>query len=59
MPGTPKSGTTWLQGILAMLIAGDAEVDAQTSMKSAWIDINIRPVEDVMARLAASTTRRR
>lgn len=54
----PKSGTTWLQGILAMLIAGDAEVDAQTSMKSPWIDINIRPVEDVMARLAAQTHRR-
>ena len=30
----PKSGTTWTQGILAMLIAGDPEVDAQTSMKS-------------------------
>ena len=54
----PKSGTTWMQGILAMLIAGDAEVDAQTSMKSPWIDINIRPVEDVMARLAAQTHRR-
>ena len=26
----PKSGTTWMQGILAMLIAGDPEVDAQT-----------------------------
>lgn len=54
----PKSGTTWTQGILAMLIAGDVEVDAQTSMKSPWIDINIRPVEDVMARLAAQTHRR-
>ncbi len=54
----PKSGTTWTQGILAMLIAGDPEVDAQTSMKSPWIDINIRPVEEVMARLAAQDHRR-
>jgi len=54
----PKSGTTWTQGILAMLIAGDPEVDAQTSMKSPWVDISIRPVEDVMARLAAQDHRR-
>lgn len=54
----PKSGTTWTQGILAMLIAGDPEVDAQTSMKSPWIDIAIRPVEEVMARLAAQNHRR-
>ena len=54
----PKSGTTWTQAILAMLIAGDPEVDAQTSMKSPWIDINVRPLEDVMARLEAQEHRR-
>ncbi len=54
----PKSGTTWTQGILAMLIAGDPEVDAQTSMKSPWIDINIRDLDEVMARLAAQQHRR-
>ena len=54
----PKSGTTWTQGILAMLIAGDREVDAQTSMKSPWIDINIRDLDEVMARLEAQEHRR-
>ena len=54
----PKSGTTWTQGILAMLIAADPEVDAQTSMKSPWIDISTRPIEEVMARLEAQEHRR-
>lgn len=54
----PKSGTTWTQGILAMLIAGDPEVDAETSMKSPWIDISIRDVEEVMGRLEAQDHRR-
>lgn len=54
----PKSGTTWMQGILAMLIAGDPEVDAQTSMRSPWIDINIRDLGEVMARLEAQAHRR-
>jgi aryl sulfotransferase len=54
----PKSGTTWMQGILAMLIAGDPEVDAQTSMRSPWIDITIRDLSEVMARLEAQEHRR-
>jgi aryl sulfotransferase len=54
----PKSGTTWTQGILAMLIAGDPEVDAQTSMKSPWIDFTMRDLGEVMARLEAQEHRR-
>jgi len=54
----PKSGATWMQGILAMLIARDSEVDAQTSMKSPWIGINIRDLGEVMARLEAQAHRR-
>ncbi|SMX36933.1 sulfotransferase domain-containing protein [Maliponia aquimaris] len=53
-----KSGTTWTQGILAMLIAADPGVDAQTSMKSPWIDIALRPLDEVMARLEAQDHRR-
>ncbi len=53
-----KSGTTWTQGILAMLIAGDPQVDAELSMKAPWIDIKIRPLEEVMARLDAQEHRR-
>lgn len=54
----PKSGTTWMQGILAMLISGDPETDAQTAFKSPWIDITVRDVAEVMARLAAQDHRR-
>lgn len=54
----PKSGTTWTQGILALLLSGDPEVDAQTSMKSPWIDIKFRDLNEVMARLEAQDHRR-
>ncbi len=54
----PKCGTTWTQGILAMLIAGDSMVDAQTSMKSPWIDISTRDLQEVMERLKAQDHRR-
>lgn len=54
----PKSGTTWTQSILALLISGDPMVDAQTSMKSPWIDISIRDIAEVMARLEAQEHRR-
>lgn len=54
----PKSGTTWTQGILAMLIAEDPEVDAQTSFKSPWIDFSMRPIDEVIARIEAQTHRR-
>lgn len=53
-----KSGTTWTQSILVLLILGDPGVDAQTSMKSPWIDINIRDVAELMARLEAQEHRR-
>lgn len=54
----PKSGTTWTQSILAMLIAGDPATDADTAYKSPWIDISVRSVEEVMERLAAQEHRR-
>lgn len=54
----PKSGTTWTQSILALLISGDPGVDAQISMKSPWIDMRFRDLEEVMARLDAQDHRR-
>jgi len=54
----PKSGTTWTQSILALLISGDPEIDAETSMKSPWIDFNVRELSEVMARLEAQDHRR-
>lgn len=54
----PKSGTTWTQSILALLIAGDPNVNADVSMKSPWIDMTFRPIEEVMERIEAQTIRR-
>jgi aryl sulfotransferase len=54
----PKSGTTWTQSILAMLITGDPDVDANTSMKSPWIDFSLRDLDEVMARIEAQEHRR-
>lgn len=54
----PKSGTTWVQAMLALLISGDVSVDVQPTFTAPWIDMDARPVDEVMARLAAQTGRR-
>ena len=54
----PKSGTTWTQGLVALLLSGDPEVNADVSMKSPWIDNSSREVSEVMDRLEAQTQRR-
>ncbi|MEM7488449.1 MAG: sulfotransferase domain-containing protein [Pseudomonadota bacterium] len=54
----PKSGTTWTQTILALLISGDPDVVPDLSMQSPWIEIHFRPLEEVMARLEQQTRRR-
>lgn len=53
-----KSGTTWVQGILALLISGDPQVDADISNKSPWLDISIPDVKEVLERLEAQGHRR-
>jgi len=54
----PKSGTTWIQAILSLLITGDPEVVAKPSQNAPWIDINVRDVAELMERLEAQTGRR-
>ncbi|KIN77343.1 sulfotransferase domain-containing protein [Sulfitobacter mediterraneus] len=54
----PKSGTTWIQAILALLISGDPQVDAKPSQNAPWIDINVRDIAEVVERLEAQTGRR-
>jgi len=54
----PKSGTTWIQAILALLISGDPEVDAKPSLNAPWIDMSARDIAEVMERLEAQTGRR-
>lgn len=54
----PKCGTTWMQTIVALLFSGDPGVETELSVKMPWVDIRIREMPEVAARLAAMTGRR-
>lgn len=54
----PKSGTTWMQTIVALLFSGDPEIDTQLSQKMPWVDIRFRPIAEVSARINAMPQRR-
>ncbi len=54
----PKCGTTWMQTIVALLLSGDPEVETELSVKMPWVDIRIREMPEVAARLDTMTHRR-
>ncbi|MEM8577817.1 MAG: sulfotransferase domain-containing protein [Pseudomonadota bacterium] len=54
----PKCGTTWMQTIVALLLSGDPEVETQVATRMPWVDIRLRDLDEVAARLAAMTHRR-
>ncbi|MFL4470560.1 sulfotransferase domain-containing protein [Tateyamaria armeniaca] len=54
----PKCGTTWMQTIIALLFSGDPEVETELSVKMPWVDIRIREMSEVAARLDAMQHRR-
>ncbi len=54
----PKCGTTWIQTIVALLFSGDPEVETELSVKMPWVDIRIREMSEVAARLEAMPHRR-
>ena len=54
----PKCGTTWMQTIVALLFSGDPEVETELSMKMPWVDIRLREMDEVAARLEAMPHRR-
>lgn len=54
----PKCGTTWMQTIVALLLSGDPEVETELSVKMPWIDIRIREMAEVIARLDEMPHRR-
>ncbi|MEO1557448.1 MAG: sulfotransferase domain-containing protein [Pseudomonadota bacterium] len=54
----PKCGTTWMQTIVALLISGDPGMETELSVKMPWVDIRVREMDEVAARLEAQTQRR-
>lgn len=54
----PKSGTTWMQTIVALLFSGDPEVETELSVRMPWVDVRIREMDEVAARLEEMTHRR-
>lgn len=54
----PKSGTTWMQTIVALLLSGDPDVETELAVKMPWIDIRLREIDEVAARVEAMTHRR-
>ena len=54
----PKSGTTWMQTMIALLLSGDPEVEPNVSLNMPWVDIRFREIGEVAARLQAMTHRR-
>lgn len=53
-----RCGTTWLQMICALLIFQDEALPAPLTVLSPWLDMSLRPLDDVREQLAAQRHRR-
>src|SRR3954447_2945186 len=53
-----KCATTWMQMICALLIFQDTTLPAPLTTLSPWLDMRLRPVEEVKQTLARQTHRR-
>ena len=54
----PKSGTTWMQAICALLIFGRPDIGHNPANLSPWLDAEFEPIDDLCARLDAQQHRR-
>lgn len=54
----PKCGTTWTQMLCALLIFDTTELARPLAELSPWLDMQLYPLEEVYARLAAQQHRR-
>jgi aryl sulfotransferase len=54
----PKSGTTWMQGIVSSLLWPAGDAPGERGSRSPWIDARFVPVDDVLGALAAQAHRR-
>ncbi len=53
-----KCGTTWTQRIVSLLVFDSDELHAPMARISPWLDMNTRPLADVIAELEAQSHRR-
>ena len=54
----PKSGTTWTQMLVAMLVFDATDFYQPLALISPWLDMSTRPLDSVLADLEAQTHRR-
>lgn len=54
----PKCGTTWMQRLVALLVFDDTELHAPISKISPWLDMQLAPLDEVVALLEAQQHRR-
>src|SRR3954453_9365018 len=54
----PKCGTTWMQRLVALLIFDTVELPAPVAKLSPWLDMQLAPLDDVLALLDAQPHRR-
>ena len=54
----PKSGTTWTQMLVALLVFDATEFDRPLALISPWLDMSTRRLDSVLADLDAQTHRR-
>lgn len=53
-----RSGTTWMQTMVALLFTGDPEVETELALRMPWVDVRLREMDEVAERLEAMTHRR-
>lgn len=53
-----KCGTTWMQRLVGLLVFDGPELPAPMAEVSPWLDMNTRPLDDVLASLEAQSHRR-
>lgn len=54
----PKCGTTWMQMLCALLLFRTPDLPAPLAQLSPWLDMQTRPLDDVLRQLDAQTHRR-
>lgn len=53
-----KCGTTWMQNIVGMLLRGQVDLGGPLTVVSPWLDMMIRPEDEVFGLLERQTSRR-